>query len=149
MERFELLLNRSRKLAAAFTSTSNFSLASADVARPRQTIARNMRPSYQTQWDDAKYCYPIITARWLAVRSLRSLSDRLRIRPFDLAHRQHLDLRLPLVHLDYTRDADHFSLKSDGPPVTCQFRPSRDVAGEGLIRVFCAEIKESISLFLV
>jgi len=37
----------------------------------------------------------------------RLMSDRPRIRPFDLAHRQHLDLRFAPVQLDYTRVRIH------------------------------------------
>ena len=37
------------KLAAAFTSTSNMARANADLIRPKQTIARNITQSYQTQ----------------------------------------------------------------------------------------------------
>ena len=74
------------------------------------------------------------------------MSDRLRIRPFDLTHRQHLNLRLAFVQFDCASDADHFALERDGPAVTRQFRACRDVAGECLIRVFCAKIKEGISV---
>jgi hypothetical protein len=43
------LLDRSRKLAAAFTTASSISLAIADVVRPKKMIARNIGASYQTQ----------------------------------------------------------------------------------------------------
>jgi hypothetical protein len=41
--RFERSRTARKKLAAAFTSTSNFSLANADVIRPKKTIARSMK----------------------------------------------------------------------------------------------------------
>jgi hypothetical protein len=42
------------KLAAAFTSTSNVALANAEVVRTRKTIARNIRPPYQSKSVDAE-----------------------------------------------------------------------------------------------
>jgi len=46
----------------------------------------------------------------------RVLSNRQRIRPFDLTHREHLDLRLPLIQIDCAGDTDNLSLERDGPP---------------------------------
>ena len=54
----------------------------------------------------------------------------------DLAPRQYFDLGLAPIHFHCTGNTYHFALKCDGRPVTGQFRPSRDVGGEGLIRVF-------------
>jgi hypothetical protein len=65
----------------------------------------------------------------------------------NLAPREYFDLGLTVIYLHCPGNADHFSLKSDSPTVTRQFRPLWDVADESLIRVFCTEIKEDISIF--
>jgi hypothetical protein len=43
------------RLTASFKSTSEVALANVDVIRPKKTIARNMRRSYQIESIDSKY----------------------------------------------------------------------------------------------
>ena len=54
LEHFELLLDRRRKTCSCIYEHVHVSLASADVIRPKKAIARNRRPSYQTQSSDSE-----------------------------------------------------------------------------------------------
>src|ERR1700741_5445411 len=65
----------------------------------------------------------------------------------NLAPREDFNLGLAMIHFYCACNANHFSLKSDNPRVTCRFRPCWDVADESLIRVLCTEIKEDVSIF--